>query len=86
MFASIEWSVLVFFASLFVMVGGLESAGVFHLMVEAIKGVASIPPVVFGVVLIWVVAGLSAIVDNIPITIAMIPVIQGLGAAGVLGD
>ncbi len=29
------------------------------------------------------VAGLSAIVDNVPITIALIPVIQGLGRSGV---
>jgi Na+/H+ antiporter NhaD/arsenite permease-like protein len=33
--------------------------------------------------LIWVVAGLSAVVDNIPITIALIPVIIDLGASGV---
>jgi Na+/H+ antiporter NhaD/arsenite permease-like protein len=32
--------------------------------------------------LIWLVAGVSAIVDNVPVTIALIPVIQGLGAAG----
>jgi Na+/H+ antiporter NhaD/arsenite permease-like protein len=82
MFTYIEWSVLAFFAGLFVMVGGLEAAGVFTFIVDLLHGIASIPPVLFGVLLIWVVAGLSAIVDNIPITIAMIPVIQGLGAAG----
>jgi len=83
MFARIEWSVLVFFAGLFVMVGGLDAAGVFTSLVNMLHGVASIPPVLFGVVLIWTVAGLSAVVDNVPITIAMIPVIHGLGAAGV---
>jgi Na+/H+ antiporter NhaD/arsenite permease-like protein len=78
----IEWSVLLFFGALFVMVGGLEAAGVFERLVTLLKGAAAIPPVLFGVIIIWVVAGLSAVVDNIPITIAMIPVIQGLGAAG----
>jgi Na+/H+ antiporter NhaD/arsenite permease-like protein len=78
----IEWSVLVFFAGLFVMVGGLEASGVFSSLVHFLEGARTIPPVLFGVLLIWVVAGLSAIVDNIPITIAMIPVIQGLGATG----
>ncbi len=34
------------------------------------------------IILIWVVAGLSAVVDNVPITIALIPVIRGLGEAG----
>jgi Na+/H+ antiporter NhaD/arsenite permease-like protein len=32
--------------------------------------------------MIWIVAGLSAVVDNVPITIALIPVIQGLGESG----
>jgi Na+/H+ antiporter NhaD/arsenite permease-like protein len=78
----IEWSVLLFFAALFVMVGGLEAAGVLQSLVRLLERASSIPPVLFGVIIIWVVAGLSAIVDNIPITIAMVPVIQGLGAAG----
>jgi Na+/H+ antiporter NhaD/arsenite permease-like protein len=38
---------------------------------------------VLGVGLIWAVALLSAVVDNIPVTIALIPIIQGLGSAGV---
>jgi Na+/H+ antiporter NhaD/arsenite permease-like protein len=78
----IEWSVLFFFAALFIMVGGVDAAGVFGSLVRNLEGLNAIPPVLFGVIVIWVVAGLSAVVDNIPITIAMIPVIQGLGAAG----
>jgi Na+/H+ antiporter NhaD/arsenite permease-like protein len=39
-------------------------------------------PVLFGVLLIWIVAALSAVVDNVPITIALIPVIRGLGETG----
>jgi Na+/H+ antiporter NhaD/arsenite permease-like protein len=79
----VEWSVLIFFASLFVMVGGLEAAGVWEVVIDAVKGAASIPPVWFGIGLIWTVAILSAIVDNIPVTIALIPIIRGLGASGV---
>jgi Na+/H+ antiporter NhaD/arsenite permease-like protein len=41
------------------------------------------PPVLFGVIVIWVVALLSAVVDNIPITIALIPVIHQLGQEGI---
>lgn len=78
----IEWSVLIFFAALFIMVGGLEAAGVLDALVRLMEYAAVIPPVLFGVLLIWVVAGLSAVVDNVPITIALIPVIHGLGAAG----
>jgi Na+/H+ antiporter NhaD/arsenite permease-like protein len=35
-----------------------------------------------GILLIWIVAILSAVVDNVPITIALLPVILGLGEAG----
>ncbi len=79
----IEWSVLVFFAALFVMVGGLEASGVLGGIVDLLERLYMIPPVVFGLVLLWFSAGLSAFVDNVPITIAMIPVLQGLEAQGV---
>jgi Na+/H+ antiporter NhaD/arsenite permease-like protein len=81
-FKKVEWSVLIFFAALFVMVGGLEAAGVLDGVVGLLEGLSGIPPMWFGVSLIWIVAVLSAVVDNVPITIAMIPVIHGLGEGG----
>jgi Na+/H+ antiporter NhaD/arsenite permease-like protein len=81
-FKKVEWSVLIFFAALFVMVGGLEGAGVLHAIVGLLEGLAVIPPIWFGIALIWIVAALSAVVDNVPITIALIPVIRGLGESG----
>ena len=78
----IEWSVLIFFGALFVMVGGLEHSGVMETIVGLLERASSIPPVLFGFGLIWIVAGLSAVVDNVPITIALIPVIKGLGESG----
>jgi len=79
----IEWSVLIFFAALFVMVGGLEAAGVLERVAEVVKGLADVNIVVLGVGMIWIVAILSAIIDNVPITIALIPVIHGLDATGI---
>ena len=81
-FERVEWSVLIFFSALFVMVGGLEAAGVLESIVSLLDGLSRIPPLWFGVSLIWIVAVLSAVVDNIPITIALIPVIRGLGETG----
>jgi Na+/H+ antiporter NhaD/arsenite permease-like protein len=81
-FRKVEWSVLIFFSALFVMVGGLEAAGVLDAIVSLLEGLARIPPIWFGVSLIWIVAILSAVVDNVPITIALIPVIHGLGETG----
>jgi Na+/H+ antiporter NhaD/arsenite permease-like protein len=82
----IEWSILIFFAALFVMVGGLEASGVLESVISALGVFKNIPPVLFGVAIIWITAILSAVVDNVPITIALIPVIQGLGAAGMTID
>lgn len=82
----IEWSVLIFFAALFVMVGGLEHAGVLESLTGLLARASVIPPLWFGVALIWVIAVLSAVVDNVPITIALIPVIKGLGQAGMDTD
>lgn len=78
----LEWSVLLFFGSLFVMVGGLEHSGALNMVVGLFENASDISPVLFGVLVIWIVAVLSAVVDNVPITIALIPVIKGLGEMG----
>jgi Na+/H+ antiporter NhaD/arsenite permease-like protein len=79
----VDWPVLLFFMGLFVMVGGLEAAGVFEPIAEALAPIGHANPRLLGVVIIWVVAGLSALVDNVPVTIAMISLLGGLAAAGV---
>jgi Na+/H+ antiporter NhaD/arsenite permease-like protein len=79
----IQWDVLLFFASLFVIIGGMEAAGVFNGFVSLALQITHLNPVILGLILLWMVAVLSAVVDNVPITIALIPVIQGLGSAGV---
>jgi len=61
----------------------LEAAGVLHQVAELIGSAGDLSPIVFGVITIWVVAILSAIVDNIPITIALIPVFSELEIAGI---
>ena len=79
----VEWDVLIFFSSLFILVGGLENAGVLHILAQTILSFGNLDPVVFGLSLLWTVAILSAIVDNIPITIALIPVILELETMGI---
>ena len=79
----VEWNVLIFFGGLFVMVGGLESAGVLQQLGELISRAGNISPVVFGVITIWVVAILSSLVNNIPVTIALIPVFAELERTGI---
>jgi len=79
----IEWSVLLFFIGLFILVGGLEHAGVLQGIADLLRSLTSAEPVLVGLSVMWGVAVLSAIVDNIPITIAMIPIFLELEATGV---
>ena len=82
-FEKIEWVVLIFFSALFVMVGGLEAAGVMEQLSHLLIQVSDSHPILLGVGMLWTVAVLSALVDNIPITIALIPVIKNLGLEGI---
>jgi Na+/H+ antiporter NhaD/arsenite permease-like protein len=78
----VEWSVLLFFACLFVAVGGLEAAGIMHALADYLAHFASVHIMLAAVLMIWIAALLSGIVDNIPFTIAMVPVLKGLEAKG----
>ena len=79
----IEWSVLLFFAALFVAVGGLEAAGVLRLLADAVAAPARANLLGASLLLLWMAALVSAVVDNIPFTIALIPVIQQLTSLGI---
>ncbi len=79
----IEWSILLFFSALFIVVGGLEASGILSIVAEKITSLAVTDVLLTGIILIWTGAALSAIVDNIPYTIIMIPIIHDLGALGV---
>ena len=75
----IEWPALIFFGGLFVMVGGLEHMGHLEAIAFWIFDNFADDPVMLAVMVIWVSAISSAIVDNIPFCAAMIPVIYKLG-------
>ncbi len=81
-FESVEWSVLVFFGGLFVMVGGLEAAGALNLLGDLTARLAGVQPIAAAIGLMWLVAVLSALVDNVPVTVAMIPVIRAHRSGG----
>jgi Na+/H+ antiporter NhaD/arsenite permease-like protein len=79
----VDWPVLIFFVGFFIMVGGLEAAGAFDYITQSLISFGQEDPVFLGIAIMWVVAALSALVDNVPVTIAMISLLRGLGTAGV---
>lgn len=79
----VEWSVLIFFTSLFITVGGLEASGVLKLLGGSILGYASSNLLLTTIIVLWASGFISAIVDNIPFTMAVIPLILYLGNQGI---
>jgi Na+/H+ antiporter NhaD/arsenite permease-like protein len=78
----IEWPTLFFFVGLFVMVGALEETGVIGEVADAIAAVTNGDRSAELLGIMWVSALGSGIVDNIPFTATMIPVVEQLQGAG----
>jgi Na+/H+ antiporter NhaD/arsenite permease-like protein len=76
----VEWSTIFFFLGLFVMVGGLQRQGVIAHVADAIGALTGGSPTGEGLAILWGAAFGSALVDNIPFTAAMIPVVEELSA------
>ncbi|MDQ3889701.1 MAG: ArsB/NhaD family transporter [Actinomycetota bacterium] len=76
----VEWSTLFFFMGLFVVVGGLEERGVIARVADAIASATGDSQVAQAVAILWGAGAGSALVDNIPFTAAMIPVVDQLAA------
>jgi Na+/H+ antiporter NhaD/arsenite permease-like protein len=78
----VDWPVLLFFIGLFIVVGGLEESGAFKPIIDFIAAWGQDRPILLGIAIIWVVAGFSALVDNVPVTIVMISLLHSLAATG----
>jgi Na+/H+ antiporter NhaD/arsenite permease-like protein len=76
----IEWPTLFFFLGLFVMVGALEETGGIERVAEAFGDVTAGSRTAELLGITWVSAVGSGLVDNIPFTAAMIPVVEHLQA------
>lgn len=74
----VEWATIFFFIGLFVMVGGLEERGVIDLVAEGFADLTGGSRSLEVLVILWGSAAGSAVVDNIPFTAAMIPVVDSL--------
>jgi Na+/H+ antiporter NhaD/arsenite permease-like protein len=74
----IEWTTLFFFIGLFVMVGALEATGAIEHVAEAVKDVTDGQRSAELLGILGVSALGSAVVDNIPFTTAMIPVVKDI--------
>lgn len=81
--SEIELSLLLFFASLFVIVGGVEHSQFLMYIGQHIEPFVREDILMACLLLMWASAVFSAAIDNIPFTAAMIPIILGMEAQGI---
>jgi len=83
-FTHIELALLMFFISLFIIVGGVEHSGFLQYIGQfVVPFVDDYGLLTTCLILLWVSAAFSAAIDNIPFTAAMIPIILGMEAQGI---
>ena len=78
-FAEVEWVTIFFFIGLFVVVHGVEQAGLLSLLATKLLAATGGDLRVTALAILWSSALLSAVVDNIPFVATMIPLIKSLG-------
>ena len=80
--AKIEWPTIFFFLGLFVMVGALKATGAIDHAAEGISDITGGDRTAELFAITWIAAAGSALVDNIPFTTAMVPVVEDLQVSG----
>ncbi len=76
MLEEVEWSTLLFFAGLFILVGVLEHKGVIEWVAHKVFLRIGDNPYVMVLTVLWVSGIVSGFLDNIPFTITMIPIVR----------
>jgi Na+/H+ antiporter NhaD/arsenite permease-like protein len=74
MLREVDWTTLVFFMSLFMMVGAIQEVGLIQVIAEGVSKIAAGNLLLATIAIIWVSAVASAIVANIPFAAAFVPV------------
>lgn len=82
-FEKVEMTLLMFFVSLFALIGGVEHSHFLEYIGQFLETFVATDLILASIVLMWVAAILSAMIDNIPFTAAMVPIILGLEQKGV---
>ncbi len=78
-FNEVEWITIFFFVGLFIVVAGVDHAGLLRLLADALVSASGGDMKTLTLAILWASALLSAIIDNIPFVATMIPVIKSMG-------
>ncbi|MBP7212495.1 anion permease, partial [bacterium] len=73
---NVEWNTIFFFVGLFIIIGGLEASGGISLMAKWLLSVTNGSQKLTAMVILWGSGIISGIIDNIPYTVTMTPMIS----------
>jgi Na+/H+ antiporter NhaD/arsenite permease-like protein len=79
-FSSIDWGTIFFLTSFYIIVGGLAQSGVLTAFADDVVQILSFNPAMTSNLNMWVCGLSSSIVDNIPMTLTLIPVMEHVSA------
>lgn len=71
----VEWNTIFFFIGLFIIIGGLEASGGIKLMAEWILKITQGSQAATSMIILWASGIISGIIDNIPYTATMAPML-----------
>jgi Na+/H+ antiporter NhaD/arsenite permease-like protein len=74
----VDWSTLIFFAGLFIIISGAEKAGAIDLLSNTVLQISGGNPWILFFMIIWISSIASSFIDNIPFTATMIPLIYAI--------
>jgi Na+/H+ antiporter NhaD/arsenite permease-like protein len=80
-FGEVEWVTIFFFVGLFIVVTGIEHAGLLEMLANEVLELTGGDLAVTSIAILWIAAIASAIVDNIPFVATMIPMIESMAPA-----
>lgn len=82
----LEWTTILFFAGLFVLVAGIEHVGLINFLAEKLLLLTDGAQGATIMAVFWGAGLFSGVVDNLPFVATMIPLVQELGSSGIQID
>lgn len=80
---SVEWSTIIFFVGLFIVVGGLSECGVINSLAQLLINITKGNTTYAMCLILWISAIISSFLDNIPFVATLIPLILTMQSQGV---
>lgn len=81
--AGVEWTTILFFTGLFIVVGGLQETGVIQILANGLMDLTEGHMTLTILLILWVSAIVSSFLDNIPFVATLIPLILTMQSSGV---